>query len=225
VPITPRPTSAQAPPAELNAKLNEIARRYAWKARQGRDPTSRQHLLTRVRLREIERLCRYRWGWTLPDDDSGRDDFVIAAHHIAHLRGDVREHIIAWAGVWCPWMTAVEATAIAAEVMAEPIKWKADNLGWRLRLTDAERTMLKITTIGAVDCGANERVERRKAKRRAANRARRAKHSSGKPQQAGARTSSCPSGGAQTTLGVHGVAAEHSSATFRARDRNIHTSG
>ena len=74
------------------------------------------------------------------------------------------------------------AAVIAAETIARPVKWKADTLGCRLQLTDAERTALKITTIGAFDVGKAERLERRKKKRRAANRARRAKMRSGKPR-------------------------------------------
>jgi hypothetical protein len=106
----------------------------------------------------------------------------ISAHHIAHLGGDAQDHIVAWARMRCPWMAAGEAAAIAAEVMAHPVKWKADTLGWRLGLTDAQRTALKITTIGGIDVSEAERLERRKEKRRAADRARRAKRSTGKPR-------------------------------------------
>ena len=52
----------------------------------------------------------------------------------------------------------------------------------RLRLTDTERTELRITTIGAFDFGKAERAERRKIKQREAARIRRAKRSSGKPR-------------------------------------------
>jgi hypothetical protein len=63
-----------------------------------------------------------------------------------------------------------------ARVIAKPIRWRADALGRLLRLTDAERTELKITTIGSVDVPRAERMKRRRerarqrkaAKRRAA---------------------------------------------------------
>src|SRR5262249_23017691 len=69
------------------ARHAEVARRYAWQARQRSGPYG-QKRVSLVRLRELERLYEYRWGRHLPDDDSGRDDLVLAAHHIAHLRGE-----------------------------------------------------------------------------------------------------------------------------------------
>jgi hypothetical protein len=173
--------------ADVAARLAEVARRYAWQARQKRKVgqskiAARARLITLIRLRELERLYVSRWGRFLPDDDAGRDDFVIAAHHIVHLGDDANDHIVAWARMWCPWMAVEEAAAIAAEAIARPVKWTADTLGWRLGLTDAERTALKITTIGGIDVSKTQRLERRKERRRAADRARRAKRSSGKPR-------------------------------------------
>ena len=112
----------------------------------------------------------------------GRDDIEIAAHHIAQLGDDPKDHIVAWARMWCPWMAPREAATVAAKVIATPVKLTADTLGWRVGLADAERTALKITTIGGIDVSKAERLERRKKKRRAADRARRAKRSSGKPR-------------------------------------------
>ena len=54
-------------------------------------------------------------------------------------------------------------------------RWKADALARELGLDDATRTRLKIKTIGAVDCGKSKRMNRRRRKRIAADRARRAK--------------------------------------------------
>lgn len=70
----------------------------------------------------------------------------------------------------CP---AAEAQAVAERVIANPHRWKADTLAWRLRLTDAERTALKIKTIGAFDVSKAERLARRKECNRAAEVARR----------------------------------------------------
>lgn len=171
----------------ISARLAEVDRRYAWHARQNRScrqtkAVRRARLITLIRLRELERLYVSRWGPSLPDDDAGRDDFEIAAHHILHLGDHARDHIVAWAQMWCPWMAAGEIAAIAAKVLARPVKWTADTLGWRLGLTDAERTALKITTIGGIDVSKAMRLERRKKKRRAADRVRRAKRSSGNPR-------------------------------------------
>src|SRR4051794_16033962 len=108
-----------------DARHSEIARRYTWQARERRktgraeapDPV---RLMTLIRLRELERIFEGRYGRLLPDDDSGRDDLLLAAHHIANLKGEVVEHILAWARAWCPWMPEAEARALADRVAAHP---------------------------------------------------------------------------------------------------------
>ena len=173
-------------PADRQAHLhNEIAHRYAWQAQEWRkrndakpDPA---RLLTLIRLRELERLFKSRYGRLLPDDDAGRDDLKIAAHHIALLRGEVRQHVICWARAWAPWMPQHEAEGLADEVAADPHKFTADALAWRLRLSMAERTALKIKTIGAFDVTKTEREAIRKEKKRERERARRARQSTGRP--------------------------------------------
>jgi len=190
------------------ARHIEVAHHYAWRARQARKrgqraPADRVRLISLIRVRELERLSVSRWGRFLPDDDAGRDDFLIVAHHIAHLGGEVEAHITAWASRWCPWMTAEEAAAAAAQATAKPIKWRADTLGWRLGLTDAERSALKITTIGAIGVGKTERLARRKEKNKLAQRARRAARSTGKPR--GRPKLNACTAGSPISVGVHAI--------------------
>lgn len=94
-------------------KHHEIAVRYEWHVREARKnawpafgpkkyPRGSPQLIALVRLRELERLYRFRYGETLPYDDAGLEDLSIAAHHIAHLRGEAFEHICAWAERWMP---------------------------------------------------------------------------------------------------------------------------
>jgi hypothetical protein len=149
----------------------EIACRYAWNANQAskRRPVK---VLAKVRMRELERLFAYRWGPTLPDDDAGRDDLFVAAHHVANISND---HIADWARLWAPWATAEYITALVDRVAQKPMRWAADTLAWRVRLTDVDRTLLKITTIGAIDCNKAARAKRRKRKGAAAHQARRRK--------------------------------------------------
>lgn len=40
-----------------------------------------------LRVSEIARLYRRRYGITLPDDDAGRDDAEVAVNHLASLPG------------------------------------------------------------------------------------------------------------------------------------------
>jgi hypothetical protein len=75
-----------------------------------------------------------------------------------------------------------EAERLADRVAAEPRKFTADALAWRLRLPMAERTALRITTIGAfdVDKAGREAIQRERKQER--DRARRARNSSGRPR-------------------------------------------
>jgi hypothetical protein len=168
----------------VKAKHIEIDRRYAWHARQrnGATKLTRTQLMTRIRLRELERIFQRRYGRFLPDDDAGRDDLVLAAHHVAHLGGDVLGHVIAWARAWAPWMSQGEARQIADRVADDPQKFTADVLAWRLRLSMVERTELKVTTIGAFDCSKADRAEERRRKNNEAKRIKRAESSNGRPR-------------------------------------------
>lgn len=161
----------------------EIARRYAWSTykadkslpRPTKGQTGRSSLITRIRMRELERVCSARHGATLPDDSAGRDLATIVAHHIVHMGSDAARHIVAWIGVWAPWWPQDQAAELAAGVIARPLKFTADTLGWRLRLSAAERTRLAITTIGAFDLTKAQRARSHKLRRAAAERARRRK--------------------------------------------------
>jgi hypothetical protein len=78
------------------------------------------------------------------------------AHHLAH--GPDPEHRIGlWLGLWAPWMTGSEAGKLITKVIAKPLRWRAHKLGIRLRLTEAERTRLGITTIGSIEVSGQER--------------------------------------------------------------------
>lgn len=131
--------------------------------------------LVGLRLNDLARLFRARYGVALPDDDAGRDDMLVALHHLVRLRGHSGQ-AERWLEIWVPWLSAAEHDIVIAEVTAEPEVWTADELAVRLRLTMEERTMLGITTIGAIDQTKAERREaRRKKDRERKERIRRAK--------------------------------------------------
>jgi hypothetical protein len=183
-------TNASSAPrrASTHDRHVDIDRRYAWLAISNRvagrekkrhDP---QGFMARLRLHELERIFGRRYGYRLPDDDAGRDDLEIAAHHIAHLGGDVVDHVLAWAGLWAPWMPETEVRALALRVKANPQQWKAGTLAWRLRLTRAERSALDIRTIQAVDQTDSEREAARRERKRERDRARWRAKSNGRPR-------------------------------------------
>jgi hypothetical protein len=98
----------------------------------------------------------------------------VAAHHIAHLGGEVEKKIVAWVNLWLPDMPQHKEARWPRKVKAKPLLWRTDTLAWRLRLTMAERTRLGITTIGALNMSTGRQAERRR-RRRYAERERRAR--------------------------------------------------
>lgn len=125
----------------------EIARRYSWDDRDRAD-RRRPNAQLNERVRELERLFDDRWGSTLPDDDSGRDDLFVAAHHLAQF-GDPHQHIPAWARDRAPWLLEAECSDLIERVIRKPRKWRAQRLGDQMRLTPEERDRLEITTFRA----------------------------------------------------------------------------
>ena len=155
-------------PRAVDQRRAEIARRY--KAKNANKPPIS---LTALRIAELRRLFLDRYGRTLPDDDAGRDDVLVMAHHIARRQGDPSRAIRSWIELQAPWMTSTETAVTISTVLARPLRWRADKLALRLRLTEAERRRLHICTIGAIDMTKAERKEARKLRQRQRDRARR----------------------------------------------------
>lgn len=129
-----------------------------------------------LRMRDLCLLFRSRYSGIdrLPDDDAGREDLYIAINHLACL-AHPRKHIADWIDAWAPWLTAGEQRELVGRSLANPQRWTADQLAWRLRLTKEQRHMLGITTIGAIDESKSARTKRRrereKQRRKASRRA------------------------------------------------------
>lgn len=122
--------------------------------------------LIALRLHDLAILFRSRYGrGELPDDDSGRDDLRIAVNHLACLPRP-QKAIAVWLELWAPWLTLAERAEIVRPILDNPMRWKADALAWRLRLTMEQRTLLGITTIGAIDMNKAARTKRRNAAKR-----------------------------------------------------------
>lgn len=121
--------------------------------------------LVTLRLNDLAKLFRGRYGHVLPDDDAGRDDMIVAINHLACLPHP-QKPIDCWLEIWAPWLTVSERKEIVGAALLSPMRWKADALAWRLRLTAADRHALGITTIGAIDENKAARKKRRKAQAR-----------------------------------------------------------
>lgn len=159
----------QQPQRKANVKW--FSRRQKGKRRR---PSPMQ--LIGLRMRDLCILFRSRYSGVdrLPDDDAGREDLYIAINHLACL-AHPRKHIADWIDTWAPWLTAGEQRELVGRSLANPQRWTADQLAWRLRLTKEQRNMLGITTIGAIDepkaARTKRRKEREKQRRRASRRA------------------------------------------------------
>src|SRR5882724_6348817 len=129
------------------------------KSKRLRRPSPMQ--LVTLRLHDLARIFRSRYGLTLPDDDAGRDDLEVAINHLASLARP-RKHMSDWIDLWAPWLTGQEQRQMIGDAIANTQHWKADQLAWRLRLTAEERKVLGVTTIGAVDENKAARTRRRR---------------------------------------------------------------
>lgn len=134
--------------------------------RKGRARKTSPQQIVALRLHELARLFGSRYGRAqLPDDDSGRDDLEPVIHHLASLRQPVRR-AEQWVKLWAPWLTVAEQDKIISAGLLSARPWTADQLAWRYRVTKEERTMLGLTTIGAIDQGKAARTKARKERDR-----------------------------------------------------------
>lgn len=164
----------QRPSPEIIAiRKAEIARRYARKA--SRSFSKKPRTQAALRLAEMTRYLDDRFGkMVVPESDDGLMCVRIMAHHMGHIR-DSERRISSWLAQCAPWLPISERERLITEVTECPLRWSADKLGWKLRLTDATRTRLGITTIGAIDCNRDQRRARRREKQREYDRLRRPK--------------------------------------------------
>jgi hypothetical protein len=140
------------------------------------DP-SKAETLRRLRLGDLKRLFRHRWGPELPDDDAGREDLrelLLAISLGQHAEIKMPKAI----EVWAPWMPPNEATLLIDNVNRTPIwhrKPNAKRLGFRQRVTNQTREYLKLRTISPCDMTDEQMREQRRAKDRERKRRLRAK--------------------------------------------------
>jgi hypothetical protein len=152
---------------DKTARHAEIDARYDWHRKQERAVRPRD--IGAIRIHELERLFRHRYGSnTLPDDDSGRDDLRIVVEHLMGMAySEERFAIGSWSSRWAPWISEQDLEQLVDDAGAHPRGWSAQALGEALGLTYAERKALKITTIQCVDKSLAEVKELQKvAKRR-----------------------------------------------------------
>jgi len=170
-----RPTDAH-----IKARKAEIAKRYAWHEQYSKRPRT----IAALRLAELTRLYDHRYSrMYLPESDHTLMLVRIMAHHMGSLPNADRR-IQAYVLTCASWLSLPEMERLIREVMECPLRWRAAKLGWKLKLTDNERTALKIKTIAPCDMTPAQLAARRKERQRQASaryRARKAKPQTPKP--------------------------------------------
>jgi hypothetical protein len=164
-------TAAKPNTNGTEARLTRARRRWIGIAyRRPKKPAS----MAALRCAELNRYLGDRYGRVLPDDDAGKDDIFIMAHHLALMSGDKGSRIKTWLAARAPWMSADGMAALIDTVLVKPLRWRADTLAKRLNLKEADRARLRITTIGAADMTKAEREAATEARKRQAKRKARA---------------------------------------------------
>ncbi|MGC1178452.1 MAG: hypothetical protein WA884_05380 [Methyloceanibacter sp.] len=136
--------------------------------------------LRRVRVGDLQRLFRARYGLEFPDNDAGPIDLK---HLLCPISlGPNAEHRMKMAiELWAPWIEesgAPETSSLIAEIMALPRKERmptAKVLSHRLQVTNVERERIGLRTILPVDMTKEQLAEQRRAKDRARKQRRRLK--------------------------------------------------
>lgn len=151
----------------------EVAERYARMARRRAGTVPKSRTMAAARISELTRLFDDLWGQArIEESDTGYQAARVMAHHIGKLRQAPRR-ISDWLQHCASWMGMAERERLISEVDECPLKWTADKLAWKFKVTLEQRTRLKLTTVGAIDLPKAERIKRRaraKRDRMAANR-------------------------------------------------------
>ena len=153
-------------PEQLKALKLEIDFRYKRNARKVAK-RNRSRGMAAIRLSELTRWLddQYGQGVELEATQSSYMIVRIFAHHLGALP-DTARRITRWVDTYAPWISPRDLERLITEVIDCPLKWTADKLAWKIKLTDASRTRLRIRTIGAIDCNREQRELRRKARRK-----------------------------------------------------------
>ena len=165
------------PPLDLVvARKWEIKRRYSRKSKVGK----RTRSMAAIRLAELTRWLHHTHSEReLSPSDNSINICRLFAHHMGALPQSDRR-IASWLDRYASWIDVPSRERLISEVVSCPLKFSADKLAWKIGLTDAVRTALKIRTIGAIDYTKEQRQARRKRqdaeRKRAARRAKRPQH-------------------------------------------------
>ena len=134
------------------------------------DRRSKHEIIRRLRLGDLQKFLRFRYGRTLPGDDAGRDDLHELLLPISLGPDGSTEKMKNAIEVWAPWMDSGEAMQLIDRVNRTPSYLRlptARQLGERLPVTNQERERLNLQTIKPFDMSDEQLTELRKTRDRA----------------------------------------------------------
>jgi hypothetical protein len=130
---------------------------------------SKAERLRRLRLRDLRRLLRDRYGHRLPDDDAGREDLRDLLLPISvGLEPDLKMEYAC--EIWAEWMAADERYELIADIGRTPLfqrKLTSRQIGHKQHVSNEQRERLRLWTIWPCDMTEEQMKEQRKAKDRA----------------------------------------------------------
>lgn len=158
-------------PEVIAARQWEIKRRYEKQAKVGK----RSRGMAAIRISELTRWMHDTCGAGVEIEPGEWAETIIRifAHHFLCLPDGPRR-VTSWFDRYCSWLSLPDREYLIGEATRCPLKWSADKLGWKIRLTDEQRTRLKIKTIGAAGISKEQRKERERQRRAQRQRERRA---------------------------------------------------
>jgi hypothetical protein len=164
-------------------------RRPKTKAEQERDAERSRRAFQRLRIGDLNKLFRHRYGgdesWTFPDDDAGRDDLRILADHYVTSNPLRFAKVVA---MRAPWMTGAELGDFLADVGRFPRFWTIGDLTEEFGLAESERKALGVRTIRAIDMTPEQREEAQKLREKERKKAMRRTNGAKPHDESAART-------------------------------------
>jgi hypothetical protein len=137
----------------------------------------KDEIIRLLRLGDVRKLLRSRYGHTLPDDDAGREDLCELLLPIS-LGPQAALKMTKAIELWAPWLGSDEAKQLIDHINRTPISLRkptSRQLGKRQQITNQQRERWKLWTIAPYDMTDEQLKEQRKAKKRARDRERRRK--------------------------------------------------
>src|SRR6186997_2153764 len=127
--VNRRPT-----PELVKARQWEIKRRYENHPKVGK----RSRGMAAIRVAELMRWFDDEYGAGVELEPNERSELIVRifAHHFMSLPQGPRR-LTAWFDRYAPWLSLRDREYLISEGTYCPLKWTADKLAWKLRLTYA----------------------------------------------------------------------------------------